>query len=223
MYLFGSTYSIASRRFAILLLCFFSLSIKAQEQTYSDLLAGYEPPKLNVLKSSPLAAIISQIPITAELRAMYERVLSPKQSTVVGISYLYPNFFFRDTLAKWNDSLGVNFKLNGLRLQAHQRFYLLRYHDAPSGIFVGPQASYSMVKLNNKGKRDDFVKVVYLNVNLIGGYQVVIGRFVFEAYTGIGYRDNYLVLGEYGQPDRTVEELNRGFKFTLATNIGFTF
>lgn len=151
---------------------------------------GFKRPAKNVLKISPTALLFGQIPLTGELRLMYEMATAPRQSSFIGASFNYSGVFL--SLVNILDTTLTNQKYQffGGRVQVAYRFYLLKKKEAPNGLYVAPHFSfnYAKFKLKNGVEYQDFY---YINGNFLFGYQLVAGHFAFDVCTGLGYRNNF--------------------------------
>ncbi len=199
-------------------------------------LPEFQKVRISVLKTNPLAMIISQIPIAGEVRGLYERMLSANQSTMVGVSYNFPNFLMKEIIDSFNVSTNLKLRMSGFRFQAAYKFYLFgQYEDfLPQGFYLGPHASYNYVKLYEAQHRDAFLKVTFTNVSLIAGYQVLIAKTIaIDTYIGGGYKYNFDEVKNIrtapvsfskisGDPGLS-QFFGEGFKFSLAVNVGWYF
>ena len=181
--------------------------------------------KLNIIKTNFIPLLISQNPLTSELRVVYERIVGENQSTFVGLSYIYPNVFFKDTLQYYRNISGEDIRMHGFRAQIGYKFYVLKSKQAPNGLYVGPHASFNQSKVFIKDYYPDqyFVKIIYSNVNAHVGYQVVAGGFAIDFTTGFGYRHNYVIEGDINPVRERRETLHKGLKFSLFFNMGVAF
>jgi hypothetical protein len=182
--------------------------------------------ELHVLKSNPLALVWSQIPFTGELRVMYERVASINQSIVISASYVFlsPIDVVQQAVHDWEDSLGINVRLNGYRVQLAYKFYLDDGVRAPFGFYLAPHASFNSLKIDVKGYPNDWAKVNFLNVNLLFGYQLQTGgNFVADFHIGAGYKNNFAQFSEGATLTTSELEIKKGFKPSLGINIGMAF
>lgn len=182
-------------------------------------------PKANVVKFAPLALLFGQIPLAAEARIIYELVAAPRQSYYIGVSFNFQNYL---TGAVWDsvntqNSTDMSAKF-GFRVQGGYKFYVIRSQTAPNGLYIGPHASYNFVRVTDSNYPGESARIVYMNANFIGGYQMLLGdRFVMELVTGIGYRRNYVDYYQRRQRSDRRDIWEKGFKVTINYNIGFFF
>ncbi len=183
------------------------------------------------------------MPFTTETRVGYERRIAPHSS--VGVSYSrmgtnYP-FSFLGSFAlsaaittaitatghvglTWIDA---SIRVSGTRWQAYYRQYLSKRRQAPEGWYLSPQVSSAKVvyavKLSDFGHIAD-INVTNRNVNLLFGHQRVWGKhFVFDVFTGLGYRKQTRSFQGIGVSQ--LNDLPHGthLKFSSGLNIGWAF
>lgn len=202
--------------------------------------------RLNILKTNPFALLASQVvlaidspPIpllTGELRVMYELVELPKQSTVIGLSYIMQSPLFTDTVdVHLRKRFGLTLRINGVRLQVAQKFYFTKW-NSPQGLYIAPHASYNWSKWSfyyttysgTRGNNAVTYFFNYINVNALFGFQKLIRKKVaFDVNVGVGFRYNFykeknsqtiipIKLGE-GTP------LPSWLKLSFTSNFGFAF
>lgn len=184
----------------------------------------------NVIKTNPLALIISQIPFTGEARLMYERAFSHRNATMVGISYVFPNFLIIDSLQALSNRLNLTISMAGFRVQAAQKVYLSSKKRAPYGLYIAPHASVYSARIYIRQNRSFYLNTVFTNVSLIAGYQIIImDALALDVYTGLGYRYNFLnEKNGVGMP-LTTTSLHTDFpyrshvKLTFSINAGIFF
>lgn len=192
--------------------------------------------RLNVVKTNPFALLISQIPFTGEARLLFEHMLTARQSTTFGLSYVFPNFIIRSTLEDLNNQYNVELRLRGYRVQGGYRFYLSNKSFASDGFYIGPHASLYSAKLYEKNFKDGYLQINFANINLLWGYQVLLWDFfAIDTYMGVGYRNNFDIVKESSAPNAPVTFnsiantpdfallYNSNFKFSFSVNIGFVF
>lgn len=155
--------------------------------------------RLNILKTNPLAIALSQVPWTGELRVMYERVELPKQSTVIGLSFIMLSPLLADSIqAYYKRTNGVYVRIFGFRFQAAQRFYLTQW-NSPEGFYVSPHASYNITKWSfyyaytGASKKVVYSALVnFININVLVGFQKLIRKkLAIDVNIGVGYRYNF--------------------------------
>jgi len=157
-----------------------------------------DPPK-HLFKTAPFSLLISQIPITAEARLLYEGVHSPKYTSMFGLSYNYVSPLFSDSIESWKQSVSIeDLRIDGFRIQGAMKYYILNVLPAPYGFYIGLHASYNTVKIyfprgssNRKIYQNYYEKIIFMNTSVIGGAQVIFSKMIaVDVYAGIGYRDN---------------------------------
>ncbi|GIV33763.1 MAG: hypothetical protein KatS3mg031_1298 [Chitinophagales bacterium] len=174
-----------------------------------------------VIKFAPLALIMGQIPYAAELRLLYEVAIGPRQSLFAGASFNFQNFL---TQAIWDsiNSQGYNFQdVYGYRVQGGYKYFPVPSNIAPRGLFIGPHVSYNTLTARDRDYPDDRLRFIYFNVNFLGGYQLIAGRFVLEAVSGIGYKRNSVEY--YTGGVKTDQEVIHFIKPTVTMNLGINF
>ncbi len=177
--------------------------------------------RIHVIKIAPLALVMGQIPYAAELRVIYEVAIGPRQSIFAGASFNFQNYLTQGIWDSINNQ-GYNFEdVFGWRVQGGYKYFPIKSNKAPKGLFIGPHASYNTLTAHDRSFQDDMLKFVYFNVNLIGGYQIVAGRFVFEAVSGLGYKRNSIEY--YTNGIKTDEEVIHFIKPTITVNLGVNF
>ena len=193
-----------------------------------------------ILKSNPLPMLWGPIILTNEYRLIYEIPVAPRQAIMMGVSYLGKGPLFQaiwesnlDSVpkqyqAKWIQ-LGKDARMNGIRVQGMYRFYLTKKHLAPRGIYIGPQASYSTVKITWASHPDFYFKFNNFNVNFFAGAQGILWDVLaVDVFTGIGYKSN-----TYEAPDANGKILTgnatgitghvENLKLSLGVNFGYAF
>lgn len=163
-----------------------------------------EFPEYRVLaKTNPLAIIWGPIPLTSEYRVMGEFVIDRNISTQVGFSGLLKS----PILTLIEDSTRQDYELplvvNGFRFQASGKYYLNsllhkwrlgRDMPAPEGFYIGPHVSYSTARFTDRYWRnyDVYLRISHFNVNLMGGYQYLLGHgLVLDLFVAGGYKRNW--------------------------------
>ncbi len=182
----------------------------------------YSPPPNNVVKTSFSSLLISQNPLTGELRIGYEFAPWSNLATFVSASILYPNILGQAAIQSAEDSVNsflqnnynnpqeLEIRMIGYRVQVGQKFYVLKdpKMEAPEGLYVGPMVSFAETKLFFKGYPDDFVKMTYFSANFMVGYQFVFGdKVALDLTTGLRYRYNYYNLSN---TDKKIDETIQG-------------
>ncbi|MEL0456088.1 DUF3575 domain-containing protein [Flavobacteriaceae bacterium SZ-1-7] len=115
----------------------------------------------NVVKFNPLALIVGSFELG------YERVLNDSQSLQVDLGY-----------ASFSSG---SFDYTGFGAGLQYRFYIQKSHDAPTGWFAGPIASYSSASADN-----DFKTSVFAAGGVIG-YQWNWNPVTLDIYGGPAY------------------------------------
>lgn len=154
---------------------------------------GYNPRM--VLKTNPLSALggpfwVLIVPVTGEYKVLYEIKTMPKQSLMVGGSYLGPSLLLNldEITSSGNDISGI--KTAGFKVQGMYKFFITRNTEAPEGFYVGPHASYASATIASQDNPDDFVTATKINVNGVLGYQLIADSgFALDIYAGLGYRN----------------------------------
>ncbi|MBL4715785.1 MAG: hypothetical protein JKX95_04040 [Bacteroidia bacterium] len=159
------------------------------------------PKPISVIMTGPFSPIVSQIPVAAEYRFIYETTVAHNMSAMFGASYLGKSLliYFIDAI---DTTAGNPFieetVVRGVRGQAGYKYFIfedgLKYNRSyPQGIYIGPHVSYSTVKFSGKAIywANIFSRLNYFNVNLMSGMQyVVFNKLMINIFTGIGYKLN---------------------------------
>lgn len=150
----------------------------------------------NILKTNPFSIFQGSVPLVAEYRIMYERVLSLKQSVSVSGSYLGKGPYLVLYEASTNDP--IDFRVTGYRFQAEYKFYprlIFRSRTAPEGIYFAPTYSYSTAKFSNRrsGNPFDYLSLTYTYYCVKAGYQYIEKNLAIDGFVGAGIRDNIWV------------------------------
>ncbi|MCH8331158.1 MAG: hypothetical protein IH946_07230 [Bacteroidetes bacterium] len=192
-------------------------------------------PPLHVFKSNPLAMIWSQIPLTGELRLLYETVHSPKRTSVFGLSYIYLSPLLRDSYDSLLQNLPFEPKINGFRIQGAVKHYILGTWLAPYGFYMGLHSSFNTVKIyipKNSPYRslynNYYAKITFINASVIGGLQIILFKTIaLDVYGGLGYRYNFVQEFEYPNIKSRKFDTETGvpqwLKISFSTNIGIAF
>lgn len=203
----------------------------------------YNPPANNILKTSFSSLLVSQNPLTGELRVGYELAPWPNLATFVSVSFLYPNALGQAAIEQAEDTVNtilqnnynnpqeLKLRMFGYRVQVGQRFYLLKSPtiEAPEGLYIGPMVSFAETKLFFKGYPDEFVKMTYMSANFTIGYQFVFdNNIALDFTTGLRYRHNYYNQSNTGKKmDQTIEgpfgNKQKGFFYMNQIHFGFGF
>lgn len=226
--------------------CLVSLALSAQSPAASSPPPADAPPRKggNVIKLAPLGWIHGQLPFTVESRIGYERRLGARNSLGASYSYLGTNYPFSfigsfalsaaisaAITASGHPYIGwtnAKIRARGARWQVQYRQYLSKKRLAPEGWYLAPQFSYASV--NYEVSLEDWatkvnIEVKNRNYNLLFGHQRVLGRhFVFDVFTGLGYREkSTFIVNDAGA--RVGDELPHGTRLKLSSglNLGWAF
>lgn len=203
----------------------------SQNFSMDSLLKEKQQYPRNILKTNPLAVIWSQIPLSGEIRMMYERVTNPNDAAVIGISFIIPSILIADTIRAIEKQLGINLKMYGFRIQIEKKFYLSPINNgkAPKGIYVAPHASVYTSRWYIKGQENRFFQANFCNINFLVGYQLLLWKTIaLDACAGLGYRYNYYLEGNSQNPfpiDKGDDflEIPNWLKISLVVNAGIAF
>lgn len=184
-----------------LLLCCSSLVAQQGSRVNPDFEID-RPSKTLFLKSNPLALIMGPIPLySGEARLGLELVGSERVSYQVAASYLFKSPIIR---ALSNGSMGVSMDdigFNGYRFQGQIRYYFAKFYNPdqlshvfiPSGLYASLHSSYSVGKMYRKDVPVQRLEFTNLNVNVIGGMQVMYEDHIgFDVFTGLGVKNNVI-------------------------------
>ncbi len=184
----------------------------------------------NVIKFSPVSPFIGQIPIAGELRVVYERFITHNNSITIGGSFNYISIPYK-IMELIADTSGTRLQLWGGRGQVGYRYYPLKSKDAPDGLWLGPIASYNYARISNVRGNGSYIDYHYINAGFLVGYQVHMkNNWYFEAFTGLGYRNNFGIYrdglsGRTERYDLAIAPLPflTHVKYYLAVHFGYAF
>lgn len=185
-----------------------------------------------LLKTNPLAPLWGPIPYTGEYRFMAEVASAPRQSTVIGVSYLGKSLMWGLIEKSASVPSQYRLKVSGWRLQLAYRLYLNRAGKyAPFGFYVSPAFSYSNAKVAIGLER--FYKQVYydfthFSADLLFGTQLRrTSKLTMDLFAGWGYHKNevfYHISSSKALPYNTRDfgnYYNKPYRFTFGFNIGY--
>ena len=100
---------------------------------------------------------------------------------------------------------------------------------APEGFYVAPHVSFSNVTVSDKRALNSgvFIQITHLNVNMMGGYQILSKYLAYDFFFGLGYKQNtwFEVTPKYINNITPTENEFRlytnNFKINLGLNVGF--
>ncbi len=149
----------------------------------------------SLIKTNPLAVLWGPIPYTAEYRLVYETLVLPKQSLLVGASYLGKSMLL--TLLEMSDSTSQyqsKILVTGFRLQFDYRFYFKNKQQRPWGFYIAPHFSFSKAKLYTDfyGKQNYYNEFRYLDYGIIVGNQKVVGNSAADFWIGLGTKRHWV-------------------------------
>lgn len=215
----------------ILLLIVMSTAVHAQQQRSAkdsilDANLGRFRPIKVLIKTSPFAPFMWQIPLTGEYRLLAEIMVAPKQSIQLGASYLTRSLFFVISQNIGSNASSDKVSGNGYRIQGSYKYYLLNRKYRPEGIFVSLHSSFASMRINFKDYPSDYQTLQHFNINLLIGGQVMIkNRVSLELFFGPGYKNNiYSTHARIGYQVLDFEQLGpnyrKNFKMSAGMNIG---
>jgi len=183
-------------------------------------------PRQTVIKGNPLAILWGPVMYTAEYRMMEEIAVGFHESYQFGVSFLGESpVLGLVALQTPPTQQKLNFSVYGYRVQGAYKYYYMKRHNAPCGLYVGPLISYATatVKESSTGLN---MKETNFNLNLISGWQVVAKKgLAFDVCIGFGYRNeyarNYSPPNTYDPADFVLRPSH--FNILLSVNIGFGF
>lgn len=203
-----------------------ALFVNAQTSTKEKARTTESDGPKNIIKTNPFPMLWGPIPFTNEYRLVYERAITPKSSIQITGAYIgkspFTTIIERFSANELDED--INIKVNGFRVQALYKFYLLDNNNAPEGLYIGPGFSFATAKLGNTGSTTDYVNAYYTNLSAIGGYQFIAGKhFAFDIFAGVGLKYNrYNFNVDPNNSDFTFNRLSWvGPKFTLGFNMGY--
>ena len=176
--------------------------------------------------------IWGNLPFTSEFRVVQEATVSKKQSTQLWLSgYLKsPVLLIGERVSKRD---GI-FAIRGYRVQLAHKFYLGKNATSPEGFYMGPQVSYTNIKVSLKQwlKRDVYVQGSQINLVCLVGYQAIGKRAVVDIFCGLGYKKNdffwhyspkKIVPIPFSDSPGLYSILKSPVKFTFGMNFGFAY
>jgi len=173
-----------------------------------------------IIKTNPMAILWGPIPFSAEYRLVYETLIMPRQSLLVGASYLGKSLLL--TMSEMMDSSLQNqakTKVNGFRVQLEYRLYF-KNKNAPSwGYYIAPHFSYSKADFYdeyyiNFGYITQFR---YMDYGIIVGNQNVLASSALDIWIGAGYKQHYA----YWIQPKKIEEIDDYEPFLLHLKLYF--
>lgn len=181
-----------------------------------------------IIKSNLLPLLWGPIPLTSEIRIVYETSIAQKSSLQLTASYLTKSPFL--TMLEATDSTLMNeppLVVYGYRVGVAYKLYL---HQALKGWYVAPVFNWSQAYFTTKFLRgqDVFLMARYVNYGLVAGYQLIdYGSMALDIYAGLGRRHNVMIEHSPGYT-QTIEDFDLyltklPIKFYLGMNYGFTF
>ncbi len=154
-----------------------------------------QPVSNTILKTNPLAVLWGPIPFTAEYRLVYETLIMPKQSLLIGGSYLGKSIFLT-TLEELDTTMQYQPKslMSGFRVQLEYRFYFNNKRGYQWGYYMAPHISYSRAKLYTDyyGKQGYYSDFRYLDYGIIAGNQTVIYHSALDLWIGLGTKKHWV-------------------------------
>ena len=220
--------------FYIFLLTVSTSNILAQDndkQVNIDLLKNR---KQNVIKTGLFCPFWGSILLTSEYRFVYETPTSARTSVQIGASYLAKNFWLWpiiiDTL-KQNNPQASQYTIKGFRVQLAFKYYVFKDQVAPDGLYFAPFLSYSMASIGTPDSylRQTYIKIVYINANLIMGYQFFyMNQVAIDFYFGLGIKQNSYLEYDNGKLYKRYDPADFEFiktplKIVMGVNIGLGF
>jgi len=212
------------------LLLIFSVNIvKCQFIQDTSYFVKYENNR-NILKTNPFTMLIGSIPFSSEFRLVYETVVSRRNSIQFGGSLLGKGMLL--TLIESAANPPVTFKAKGFRFQIELKHYLLQkdvIEKAPKGLYLSIAYSFSRLKITDKKStlQDDYLSMTNTNYCLKTGYQIIKKNLAFDAFIGIGYKDNYWFENNKNIitkiKSKEYELIKEPFKILLGFNAGWAF
>ncbi|MCS6819500.1 MAG: hypothetical protein RMJ53_09260 [Chitinophagales bacterium] len=184
-----------------------------------------------MIKFSPFSPIVGQLPISGELRCVYERFVTHNNSVTIGGSFNYLNLAYRLLVFLVDTAVRGRINLIGGRVQAGYRIYPLSGFKAPEGFWFGPTISYNYARLYIVRSNGSTLDYHLFNTGMLAGYQLNFQKhWYFEAFGGLGYKNNIGIYTD-GLSGRK-ERYNIGFpplpvlrhiKIYLAVHFGYAF
>ena len=199
---------------------------KSKKDSIYDAQFGRRRPIKALIKTSIFSPFTWQLPFTGEYRLLGEFMTTKNQSVQLGASYLTRSLFLVMLQNAPSNSGGDKISMNGYRVQAAYKFYLVNSKMRPEGIFIALHSSFATQRIHFKDYPDDYQTMTHFNVNLlIGGQFVIANRISMEGFMGPGYKNNSY--GSYARPGYEVMNFSElfptlkwNFKFNLGMNIG---
>lgn len=141
-----------------------------------------------VIKISPYAMLWGDIPLSGEYGAGIEYILKDRYSFETKLLYMGKGLLILAMESDTSSQSTSDLKFSGFRIQADLRYYL-KQKKMFSGWFISPHLSFSSLKISDKNSLlSNYISAYHLEYSLLGGYQLIAGRFSIEATLGICYR-----------------------------------
>jgi len=187
-----------------------------------------------VFKTNPLRVLWGPIPFTSEFRLVVEQTIHPKQSFLLGLSYLGKSPFIYLIEDSAFRSANSKIIIRGFRVQVAHVYYPSKQTLAPNGFYISPSISISSAKLSNHYAYKNFgyyVNAVYYNASVLTGYQLIFDdNIAIDMFLGLGYQEK--IWTEHNLSKRFFRVVDNDeigvifktpIKITLGFNVGFAF
>ncbi len=226
-------------KFFTFFILYLTFSLPAVSQQNNSLLTTYkskevplEQPSI-ILKTNPGTMLIGPIAYTSEYRIAFEIPTYLYYGIQIGVSYLGENLFLglmeKDTTTVYGlPAKPYDLVVRGFRLQFTYKRYVFQktFGYAPYGIYIALHYSFSKAYITFRplNMYKEYIFAVHENYDLIAGYQFKISRFVFDLFSGVGYKNNFWGVKSGGQ----VQEIEGLYlkipvKLVLGFNLGYEF
>jgi len=210
---------------------------------YSTIDKGdFKPVSYSVVKTYPLAFLVGPSVLTSEFGLCYDFSLPKNMAINIGGAMLTKNALvylseLSQGLVQNNNTNNVTYtapklKISGYKIQGQFKFLFPVFNTYPSGLFIGPHASFSTFFIGDavNGFNRDYYRIVFNNISILSGYQQFIkNKIFFEIYNGIGYKKNYAVFHKNTTSFKFVENefaltgSNGNLKISFGLTLGMVF
>jgi hypothetical protein len=184
-----------------ILLLFWHFSVLAQPEQLPE--TNLHEKTGAIIKTNPIAILWGPIPYTAEFRLVYENLVVPRQSLLIGASFLGKSMVLTmQEMADTTLQYQAKTKVSGFRIQLEYRYYFKSKYDENWGYYIAPHFSFSKASFTDgyNGLIGYAWEFRYLDYGLIVGNQTVLSRRALDIWCGLGYKKH---LAYWIEPTKT--------------------
>mgnify|MGYP006280660409 CR=1 FL=1 len=178
----------------IILGSFVNQPLKAQYKKYEPGQEEEQSPNLSytpytMIKYHPLTILVTDIPMTSEIRLSLETSFIKNHSLSLGYGIIKNNFILSESILDKLYNIMDDVKSgNGYRIFGSYRYYIPDGFG-PTGIYTAPAVSYASVSFEKPN--GESIDITHRNITLIIGRQGKITNNIYlDIFAGIGLKDN---------------------------------